>query len=113
MKQLVKVNLGETEVWVEASGADTLEPSGPVPTGGTALTDALLAPAIDAAHSLSDAVRGYCTALVEAFVGLPPTIRPKEVSTEFGLKLDASAKLWVINSGGEVNVKITAKWQLP
>jgi hypothetical protein len=66
--------------------------------------------ALQLSNDLKDAIVGYFSALTESFAALEEKQRPGKVIVEFGLKLSADAKFYVVNAAGEAAVKITAEW---
>jgi hypothetical protein len=66
--------------------------------------------ALELSNELKDAIVGYFGILTQSFEALGEKQRPSKVTVEYGLKLSADAKFYVVNASGEASVKITAEW---
>lgn len=104
MGQIKKIVLNGRTVYVEvgertfASGPSAVSAGSP---GGEAL---------ELSAELNDTIVGYFSALTHSFAALQEGQRPAKVVVEFGLKLSADSKFYVVNAAGEAAVKISAEW---
>ena len=106
MSEILKIKIDNREIWMEAS----TEAAEDVPKRVSA--EGVSGKALDVSEEMHEAIRAYCASLAQGFQDMPGEIKPKKIKVEFGLKLSADAKFYVVNAKGEASVGITAEWEL-
>jgi hypothetical protein len=108
MSQLIKVMVGDMQIWMEPDQAAVGSQAGikKVSVEGAATELA------ESADTISVTVKAYCSNLIKGIKELPAGIIPKSVTAEFGIKLSAEGTVFVAKTSGEASLKITAEWQL-
>lgn len=106
MGKLVKVTIGEQDIWIES--AEDVEPLRRGPEFTARRPEDL---ARDAAQGFMDTIRAYCGLLVEAFKQ-GSAARPDKVTAEFGLSLSGEGNVFVVKTGVQATVKVAVEWDL-
>jgi hypothetical protein len=104
MTNLVRVKLGDTEIWMEPEENVVVERE---PQRVSAEDTA--EKAMKVAEDIHDTIKAYCASLVRAFESIEVR-KPNRFTAEFGIKLSADCKAYVVNAGTEASLKITAEW---
>ena len=106
MGRLVKVRIGERDIWIEP--AEDVEAQRPGPELTARRPEDL---ARDAAQGFMDTIRAYCSLLVEAFKE-GSAARPDKVTAEFGLSLSGEGNVFVVKTGAQASVKVAMEWDM-
>jgi hypothetical protein len=102
MPNLVRVTIGDTNVWMEAE-----EEAGGAPER-VSVADTL-AHAVATAERITETIRAYSTLVVKAFrEGTQDA--PSKITAEFGIKLGGEGNVYIVKTTGEASVKVTAEW---
>jgi inner membrane protein involved in colicin E2 resistance len=107
MTQLVKINLGETEFWMEPDEEAVTEP---MPIKTTGFQD-IIKKGVPF-DTFSKLVGDICLSFTKTMTNLPEKQRPNKFTTEFGFKISGTGNIIMVKTGAEASLKITAEWQI-
>jgi len=106
MSQLIKIKSGDSEFWIEPDI--------------TAITERKLVMASVASEistldidfdKFSKQISDIYISLKKSLDEVPDGMKPKKVSIEFGIKISGEGNIYVVKTGAEATLKITAEWQ--
>jgi hypothetical protein len=105
MAKLVRVKFGDTEIWMEPEEKVSAER---MPQRVS--VEETAGRVMKVAEDIHDTIKAYCASLVNAFESIDAPRKPNRFTAEFGIKLSADCKAYIVNTGGEAGLKITAEW---
>ena len=107
MTQLIKVRIGETEVWIEPD-ENAIAPARPK---DTETVHKLLEEGISF-DLFSKPIAYICKSFSRTMTALPDNQRPNKFAAEFGFKISGEGNIIMVKGGAEASLKITAEWQM-
>ncbi|RXE56032.1 hypothetical protein ABH15_07500 [Methanoculleus taiwanensis] len=105
MSKLIKVKVNGTELWIEADEKAHAE-SGPRKVSKT--TDGI----VIGFSEFSEPIKTLCGAIIQTFNDMPEYKKPNKLITEFGLKISGEGNVYLVKTGAEASLVITAEWQV-
>jgi hypothetical protein len=109
MATLVPVSLGDSTIYIEASGSATVRGTAPIQEAGAGEA---LERAVDTAQQLTESVRSCCKQIIESMRSIGEDKRPTRASVEFGLDISLEGNFYVVKGTGGGSIRITAEWEL-
>jgi hypothetical protein len=107
MTNLMQINCGDTEIWIEAEGEIIPKKKARRVSVSESMKKTMLS-----YEEISNTINAYCTSLVGTFKGFQAEYAPDRIKAEFGLKLSGEGNVYVVKSAAEGSLKITAEWEL-
>jgi hypothetical protein len=109
MAQLVRVDVGDGTIWVEASD------SAPVPGSSSAISEAAsprdaAKKAIETADQLQNSLKAFCGNVVTGLRELGADAKPSRATVEFGINVSIEGNVYVVKGSGEASITVTAEW---
>jgi len=104
MSKLIKVKINGTDLWVEADEKTHVE-SGPRKVSKT--TDRI----VIGFNEFSEPIKALCGAIIQTFNNIPGDKKPSKLITEFGLKISSEGNVYLVKTGVEASLIITAEWK--
>lgn len=104
MSKLLKVKVNGTDLWIEADEKMHAE-SGPRKVSKT--TDGI----VIGFNEFSEPIKALCGAIIQTFDNLSGDQKPSKLITEFGLKISGEGNVYLVKTGAEASLVITAEWQ--
>jgi hypothetical protein len=106
MTQLIKVNVGEAEFWIEPEETAV---SGQMPIQKTSAVSDLLEKGIPF-DLFSKLISSICQSLARTMNKIEDDLKPSKFSTEFGFKINGEGNVYLVKSGVEASLKVTVEW---
>ncbi len=107
MTQLIRVRIGETEVWMEPDG-EAIAAAGP----GEACAGNTLSEEGVSFDLFSRPIAYICKSISRSMMTLPDNQRPTRFGSEFGFRISGDGNVILVKSGAEASLKITAEWAM-
>lgn len=106
MSKLIKVKVNGTDLWIEADEKMHAE-SGPRKVSVSKTAEEI----VIGFNEFSEPIKALCGAIIQTFDNVPGDRKPSKLITEFGLKISVEGNVYLVKTGAEASLVITAEWQ--